>query len=245
MPSSNDLVSQGQNWQPESARLRNAWTRAAWSHETRALGHSQNSSLQDALTVRVSASASQDFPPGSAVGLGDPTFVPADNEDSQYNPVFSYVAPTEGKWAIAVRGLEEGTVGLCVLVGVAWAEVDIQSPTDTHADIDAGVLKSGEVGYAKILYKPAGTGVNWCCLQLGGGTSTSERWIVGTMNVDINPGETQLMTRIGGYNPGPLTFSVKLLWFHGGEKISSGKQVGARWFEEEDAYVILHAECED
>lgn len=71
-----------------------------------------------------------------------------------------------------------------------------------------------------------------------------ERWVIGEMTVDILPGETQAMTRLAGYDSGGLTVNVKLDFFHGGQKISSGKKVAAKWFYDLDVYLIMHAECE-
>lgn len=245
MPSSRDLVRRGQEWSPPRADLQNSWTEtaSAFRFATRDLKGKKTETPLRNVEIFIEASSSVSI--GSVVGFGQPLNLVTDRSDSRFEPVFAQSTPSEGRFAVAKHGVENGAVAACVLIGVAWTQVDVQATTDTHADWISGSLKSARNGYAKILYKPGGTGVNWCCLQLGETATAEARWILGVADVDINPGETQSVTRTAGYDPGAATIQATLSWFHGGEKVSSGKQVGVRWFPDLSQWIIMHAECED
>ena len=166
MVSSRDKVASGEDWRPADARLRNAWTDAARRQTVKSLGNISVDPSHQRLVIFVDTS--DDVAPGSIVGFGDPLNLVDDNEGARYEVIFANASPTTGRWAIAVDGVPANGIAPAILVGVAWALVDIQDENDTHADIVTDTLKSKDkTGYAEILYKPPGTGVKWCCLFMG------------------------------------------------------------------------------
>lgn len=166
MLSSRDKVQSGQRWEPRTAAQHNAWTDAA-----QAIAQLNRSSLiqskQGLEYTPIFIEAASTIPPGTVVGFGNPNLLASNNETAMQRVVFDYATPTAGRWAVAQKGIGTSEFEECVLTGIAWAQVNVTDATHTHADIDAGALKSATSGYAKILYKPGGTGTSWCCLQLG------------------------------------------------------------------------------
>ncbi|REJ65827.1 MAG: hypothetical protein DWQ31_16575 [Planctomycetota bacterium] len=74
-------------------------------------------------------------------------------------------------WVICQEPAKQNRAVPFVAVGQSWVQIDIQDESDTTAGPVAGEtdhLVSGE-GAATIVWKPTGTGVKMCIVQLGGG----------------------------------------------------------------------------
>lgn len=98
-------------------------------------------------------------------------------------------------WCIAAGPVADGAIVTGVLQGLAWAEVDVVTETDTHAttvDGETTHLTSATSGRATIVWKQPGTGRRWVLVELGGGggevASGSERIPVVVLE-DIAVGE--------------------------------------------------------
>jgi hypothetical protein len=166
LPSSRDKVTKGQEWSPPTAALQNAWTEAAGRINVLEgrLGR-QPPVIQN---VEIFIKAASAITPGDPASFGDPINIVSSKGEARYDPIFNQVSLESQRFAISKHNVLNGEVGRFVLVGVAWAQVDIQDESDTHADIVDDVLKSKDkTGYAEILYKPPGIGVQWCCLFMG------------------------------------------------------------------------------
>lgn len=167
-PTPQDDVKPGQDWAPPPARLHNAWNAAARAvlpnSDSVRIG---NRNPDDHLSINVKNTSGSDIAIGDIVGFGNPLLLVSSVGESREQVTFGYASPAVGKWAVASDGIDKDFAGRCVLVGVAWAQVNVTDANHTHADVSGAGLVSGDSGYAKILYKPAGTGTDWCCLQLG------------------------------------------------------------------------------
>ncbi len=122
------------------------------------------------------------------LGIDKPAFTPPDatDDDKATDAIFQgvyleCVAATEAdhgsSFIITLQSIAKDEIGWAVLMGTTWARVDIQSVADTHAVIDPGDptrLKGAGGGHAKIVWKPEGTGLKWCVVQIGGGVSDSQ-----------------------------------------------------------------------
>ncbi len=66
-------------------------------------------------------------------------------------------------------------------------------------------------------------------------------------NADINAGSSGVCSIFidGGELASGEDITVHLNWMAGGEKISAGKEAIARYFEDEQKWVFVNAECED
>lgn len=112
----------------------------------------------------------------AVVGLNGPAIDPADNPDGFKQAVMMLgrapVLPDDaGRFAVLIGPLPDGQAGYAAIAGACPVQVDVADAGDTFADVTAGVtdkLTSGGSGM-QILWKPAGTGVKWCVVRLGGG----------------------------------------------------------------------------
>lgn len=74
------------------------------------------------------------------------------------------------KFVVTLQPLAVDAVGDAVILGVTWARIDIGDEDDGYAEIysgDSTRLQSATSGYARILWKPSGTGLKWCVVELG------------------------------------------------------------------------------
>lgn len=167
-PTPQDDAKPGQDWSPPPARLHNAWNAAARKVLPNSdTPNTSNKSPDDHLAITIKNDTGSNIAVGDVVGFGDPLLLVSSAGESQRRITFEHASPVAGKWAVAANSIKDDFAGQCVLVGIAWAQVNVTDANHTHADISGGSLVSGDSGYAKILYKPAGTGTDWCCLQLG------------------------------------------------------------------------------
>lgn len=167
-PTPQDDAKPGQDWSPPPARLHNAWNAAARKVLPNSdTPNTSNKSPDDHLAITIKNDTGSNIAVGDVVGFGDPLLLVSSAGESQRRITFEHASPVAGKWAVAANSIKDDFAGQCVLVGIAWAQVNVTDANHTHADISGGSLVSGDSGYAKILYKPNSTGTDWCCLQLG------------------------------------------------------------------------------
>lgn len=108
-------------------------------------------------------------------------------------PVFEGGKMTESRegnaYVILLEPIAAGAIGRAMILGVTPAKVTISNSEDNFAvpkvGSSTGELESSSSGVARILWKGAGSGAQWCILQLGGAGSGSG-------------GEKALMCKVSG-----------------------------------------------
>jgi hypothetical protein len=109
------------------------------------------------------------------LGLGAPVRTPtADPKGFRVANAFAGSTPSasshRGKFCIVQQDLVANEVGVAVVSGPTWVNVDVLDESHGFADVkdgDATQLQSGDSGAAKILWKPSGTGTKRCYVLLG------------------------------------------------------------------------------
>lgn len=134
--------------------------------------------------------------PGSVVKLGEPMFLPADDESAPYEGLrFKAVEPTAddetGVLAITADGIETGDVGTGWMPNACWAQIDVQDDAHEFAVTQAGpTLKSSTTGRIPILWKPSGLTTPekaWCIVTLQTSGSGGTTLISGDLIATIPP----------------------------------------------------------
>lgn len=114
-------------------------------------------------------------------------------------------APEEGEpFVILQRSASDGQLVSCILDGETWARVDIKDIEDTVCgaiDGDTDKLESG-AGAARILWKPAGTGVKTCLISLAGGGAVDSEIISVWLESDIDSATYDIQAREVSYGEG-------------------------------------------
>lgn len=143
--------------------------------------------------------------------------------------------------AVLLEPIESGKFGSAVVSGIVFADVDIQDADNTHARVvpSSTQLKGDFGGWARIIYKPSGTGVKRCAVLVGGldvmirkaeATSTIAASSSGSANIWF-----------AGASRGSVT--VYYNWMTAGGDIGSGTKLFVRYFHDEDKWVVVGAEC--
>ena len=98
----------------------------------------------------------------------------ATNENEFYNNILldgvsPVLADHCGKFVVCVDPIKDGRIGECIMSGLIQVQVDMIDADDNWCDVKASSanLSSYGAGSAQIIHKPAGTGVQWCLVQLG------------------------------------------------------------------------------
>ena len=130
------------------------------------------------------------------LGIDEPHITPTENETEFRAARLTLsgstpdIASHVGKFAVLAEPIPEDGVGNAWIAGTFPARININSETDTHADIEdgeTGYLTSATSGTAVILWKESGTGTKWAVVRIGGGSSgTSETPINNTYTVPCN-----------------------------------------------------------
>ena len=147
----------------------------------------------------------------------------------------------DGVCGVLLSALENEKLGPMQISGVCLAPVNIIDADNTHARVEVGssVFKGDFGGYARILYKPSGTGVKDCVVLLGHhqsiirkavSTSTITANGSGTANVEIN---------------GSVVGSVTVYYDHmtGGGNIASSSDLFIQYYHDQDKWIVIGAEC--
>lgn len=182
------------------------------------------------------------------VVLSTPRFSPGDNLSAFLShKVFNATLPTttsRGSIGVMLERTANNAIGYAAVSGIIPVKVEIVHAAHDRADFTNTVanLKSGFSGSAEMLWKEAGTGVKWAIIRW---PITDHAVILGTANADIliNTGGLISVYRDGADSGADET--AWLNWMHGGQQVSSGKQVKAEWIKDQRKWIITGAECED
>jgi hypothetical protein len=155
----------------------NAFVDAARESQTRRLAQEQGSQPAGRQTgiVFVRNDGGEDRERFDVLGIEEPVFTPADDEDTFKNQVaLAGVVPTAedhtGKLVILLEPIAAGAVGRACIAGVCPAWLYVADEGHTFADVydgDATMLRSGPTGSAQIIWKEEGTGPLWAVVRIG------------------------------------------------------------------------------
>ena len=129
-----------------------------------------------------------------------------------------------------------------LMSGVCLADVDIIDADNTHARVVPGStqLRGDFGGYCRIVYKPTGTGVKTCVVQVGETRTVRRKARATTTITDGGSGSADIY--ISGVARGNVT--VHYNWLTGSGNISSGIDLFIDYYHDEDKWVVADAECE-
>lgn len=209
--------------------------------DTQRLGYGVSSSTPQIVSsmIRVRNSTSGSLEAGAVVELSGTPMGELNRRDLVFDGVAR--AGVDPVCAVLIYPLGQLEIGPAVLCGAALAPVNIIDADNTHARVEVGStqLKGDFGGYARILHKPAGTGVLTCVVSLGhsenivrqarstttitdGGTGTAEVYITGTARG---------------------TVTVYYDWMTGGGNIPSLSDILIQYFHDADLWRVVAAEC--
>lgn len=142
---------------------------------------------------------------------------------------------------VYLEATPDGAFGRCVLSGVVIASVDIIDADNTHARVLPGStqLRGDFGGWARIIYKPSGTGVKTCVVQVGETRTVRRKARATTTVTDGGTGSADVF--IQGSARGNVT--VEYNWMTGAGDIANGSDLLIEYFHDEDKWVVVGAEC--
>ena len=189
--------------------------------------------------VKVRNSTSGSLGAGAVVELsGTPM-----NELSRRNLVFDGVARTgvDPFCAVLINPLDQLEIGPAVIAGAVMAPVNIIDADNTHARVLPGStqLRGDFGGWARIIYKPSGTGVKTCVVQVGETRTVRRKARATTTVTDGGTGSADVF--IQGSARGNVT--VEYNWMTGAGDIANGSDLLIEYFHDEDKWVVVGAEC--
>lgn len=189
--------------------------------------------------VKVRNSTSGSLGAGAVVELsGTPM-----GELSRRNLVFDGVARAgvDPFCAVLINPLDQLEIGPAVIAGAVMAPVNIVDADNTHAKVESGStqLKGDFGGWARILYKPSGTGVKTCVVAVGDTRAVRRKARATTTITDGSTGSADVF--IDGAARGNVT--VHFNWLTGSGNIANGSDLFIEYFHDEDKWIVVGAEC--
>ena len=164
-------------------------------------------------------------------------------ELSRRNLVFDGVARTgvDPFCAVLINPLDQLEIGPAVIAGAVMAPVNIIDADNTHARVLPGStqLRGDFGGWARIIYKPSGTGVKTCVVQVGETRTVRRKARATTTVTDGGTGSADVF--IQGSARGNVT--VEYNWMTGAGDIANGSDLLIEYFHDEDKWVVVGAEC--
>ena len=151
------------------------------------------------------------------------------------------VSVADPVFAVTMDDTASGAIARCVTAGAVVATVNVVDADNTHCRIEAGStqFKGDFGGYARILYKPSGTGVKTCVVNLGHNEQTVRKARATTTITDGGTGSADVF--INGTSRGNVT--VNYNWLTGSGDVQNGSDLIIQYYHDEDKWVVTHAEC--
>lgn len=245
-------VSAGEAFNP-SATTWNAFVDAAVYAKSQRKGRTQivTSGIEwPATTVLVQNNTGSDLDALSVGGIDSPIITPTDNEDEFKTRIgWNIETPAAvhfGNFVVLAEAIPDGELGLAYAGGMCPVMITTEYDDFGRADINAGStvkLLAGLHGSAQIVWKEAGTGTD--LLAVIKFDTPREVSVLGVTNEAITADDSGgVSVWIGGSDTGYDLDVCYLDWMHGGEAISSGKEVIVKYFPLDFKWRIIHAECE-
>lgn len=238
-------VGPGQPWEPPYAGEWNAMLLVASKNQATVLSGEEGAgrSIAGGTTVMVVNTLGSGYDAGSVIVIGQPSFAPASDAYESY--VFASspgTATDSGRWGVVPYPIPNGEMGIAISGGIAYCQVNVTHASHDRADLSSGGgLESGFSGSAQIIYKPGGTGLLDCVIRFHVSDQTEVKGVADA-NIAKDTSGTVSVWRNGADTTANIT--AHLNWMHSDQQVSLGKQVIARWFGDEQKWVITHAECE-
>lgn len=125
--------------------------------------------------------------------------------------------------------------------GVCVANVDIIDADNTHARVVPGdtQLRGDFGGWARIIYKPSGTGVKSCVLHVGETRTVRRKARATTTVTDGGTGSADVYIQDSARG----NVTVHYNWMTGAGNIANGSDLLIEYFHDEDKWVVVGAEC--
>lgn len=181
-----------------------------------------------------------------AVGIGAPLFTPTDNLQSFKNQLAFNAATMSaayfGSWAVLQETIDDGKIGMAMVSGVTVAEITVNHADHDRVAVDtAGGTKlvSQFYGAGKILYKESGTGTKWAVIRIGDFVAPELKAIAGG-NISAGGSGSVTVQKNGSSSQSVTAY---LNWMEGTTGVSTSDELLIRFFEDENKYVIIGAEC--
>lgn len=150
---------------------------------------------------------------------------------------------TAGPVGIWVDDVPEDKIGRIQLAGICLAEVDVLDADHTHAYAASGDKnpQSNFGGPLRILYKPSGTGLLTCVVQVGVNPQVRRKAIA---DADITSGSyAAASVYIAGSDVGSV--DAWFDWMQAGvAAIASGTEMEIEWFDDQEKWIVVAAECQ-
>lgn len=206
--------------------------------------------IDHANTVFVKNQSGSDLSALSIAGIDSPIITPTSNED-EFNTRSGWNVDTPaathfGNFVVLAESIPAGEIGLAYISGFAPVTLNVDYANFDRADVSAGnstKLEANWHGSAKIVWKESGTGTALrAVIQFD---TPREVSLLGVTNSDIVPDDHGgVSIWINGIDTGVDLDMCYLDWMHGGQQISSGKEVIVKYFPRDSKWRIIHAECE-
>lgn len=145
--------------------------------------------------------------------------------------------------AVLLAGVPDGDFAPFAATGIVQVDIDLQHVAHDYCQVingDSAKLQSATSGW-RIVWRPGSTGTERCLVNLS--ERVANKW-VGVADGDIDPDSTGTVTIWKNGFATSMTETAHLDFWHKDEKISDGKEVGIRWYDDEGLYRIENAECE-
>ena len=229
----------------------NAFVDAANYHKLRHRGNTQSVFPEDenpATTVLIKNNSGAAVDYGAVLAISSPIITPTANvTEFKGRSAWNTTTPTashHGKFLIAAEPIPAGKIGLAYCSGVVAVQVNVSHTWLNRCDCEDGVsdyLVAKPNGTAQILWREGGTGTQWAAVRLG---ALRDAVVVGKTAGNVTADSSG---NVDIYVNGAATtyqIEVELDWMHGGEGISTGKEVMCTWFADEMIWRFTGAECE-
>jgi hypothetical protein len=185
----------------------------------------------------------------AVLGISQPVITPSSNiHEFEFNFAFSGVTPEEthrGNLAVTSEPIAAGKIGRAYIDGIVVCRVEVSHEIIMRADVgpgDSTKLDASLIGAWQILWKESGTGTKWAIVRIA---PPSDVNLVGKTNAAITAGASGSVSIWLNDEDSGIDMTASLKWFHGGQDISSGVEVGLKYYAADRELRIVHADCED
>lgn len=206
-------------------------------------------SLQYSLAATIRNDTTYDLAAGEVVGLSTILGDPITDEAIRYSgPVFIGVVPSaayENKFGVMLSPCAAGGIGKAMILGAAWAKIDVNNAAHEFATIKAGTqtsLKSAASPGYPIVWKESGTGLRLCLVLVGGAGGAGLRH--GKLSAALTgPTATVNCVVWAGTTPAATSETLSVgCWLLGtSETIASGAKVDLAFIN--GGWQVVAAEC--
>jgi hypothetical protein len=197
--------------------------------------------LYDPTVVLVRNDCGADRTEGEALEIG--SYLLTSRTFTQEHPWFAgTLRSNAGPFGVLQYPLKDGKIGPLRVAGTVMALVDLLDADHTHCYVKTSDAnpQSNFGGPWRILYKPSGTGNAQRCLILLGDPCYERKAIT---DATLTAGSSAACSfLIDGVDKGSETVYFNHLE-NGVTSVASGRDILVRWFDDEEKWVLVAAEC--